>query len=603
MSKIIRLSKWAAAGLACFASAAHSGVTLPISLPGGASASGVFPADVSTTPDGQLVCFVTNKQLVSGAEIGNSVYLLDRGADVLELINEVSDPDADVNRLRDARHPQITDDGRFVSFEANASSSSMQYPRPLVWIKDRDTGAVELGSAASGGTEAGTDIFSDAARGSITRDGSAVVFASNFSGYVAGDSNEEADVFLYDRSTLETTRVSLRPDASEPVAVSVSPVPSLDGRYVLFTSYDSGLVANDENDREDLFLAETETVATVRANVGRDGEEISGGYSAPKAISGDGRYVVFGSRDAFASPGDDDVDVIGVFDRTRGVSTPFREFLSIEHRNVTITLDDIVMSDDGRLVAFTAIDLLPVVDRRSQSEAHLYLADTTTDEIVRIDQGAGQEVADAPAVRPVLSQETGSVIFLSGASNLGGDASTILYERIPGVSNTTLSILGPAVIEPSEGIVDFSITLTNQASNVLSDGYVVITQPLFGNFDASVPGGHCEELDSTSVTHCLLPELAPAASATVTLEVDPSQLSPITDHEFLVTGGSIGNFDVAPSDNRGKKTISIAGEQPGPGPPGPSGGGGGGGGACDLAFLFALLGAWIAVARRRALLV
>ncbi len=73
----------------------------------------------------------------------------------------------------------------------------------------------------------------------ISADGRYVAFASWASNLVSGDSNGYADVFVHDRLTAETTRVSVASDGAEANDDSLAPAISADGRYVAFYSYAS----------------------------------------------------------------------------------------------------------------------------------------------------------------------------------------------------------------------------------------------------------------------------------------------------------------------------------------------------------------------------
>ncbi|MCB8926875.1 MAG: PD40 domain-containing protein [Ardenticatenaceae bacterium] len=78
-------------------------------------------------------------------------------------------------------------------------------------------------------------------------DGRYVAFQSDASNLVSSDTNLATDIFVHDRQTGQTTRVSVASDSSEGNDVSYKPTISADGRYVAFQSYASNLVSGDTN--------------------------------------------------------------------------------------------------------------------------------------------------------------------------------------------------------------------------------------------------------------------------------------------------------------------------------------------------------------------
>lgn len=76
---------------------------------------------------------------------------------------------------------------------------------------------------------------------SISSDGRYVAFASAATNLVQGDTNGAGDIFVYDRQTGVTERVSVDSYGNQANHWSISPSISADGRYVAFTSMASNL--------------------------------------------------------------------------------------------------------------------------------------------------------------------------------------------------------------------------------------------------------------------------------------------------------------------------------------------------------------------------
>jgi Tol biopolymer transport system component len=124
---------------------------------------------------------------------------------------------------------------------------------------------------------------------------------------VADDLNGEWDIFVHDQQTGQTSRVSVSSDGNEANGSSGSPAISTDGRYVAFSSKASDLVADDFNGKSDIFVHDRQSGQTTRVSVDSKGNEAatSALYSAvATAISADGRYVAF-SADAYNLVADD----------------------------------------------------------------------------------------------------------------------------------------------------------------------------------------------------------------------------------------------------------------------------------------------------------
>src|SRR5438093_763515 len=150
-------------------------------------------------------------------------------------------------------------------------------------------------SVASDGTE-GNDVSLGSA---LSADGRFVAFDSAATDLVAGDTNGVSDVFVHDRQTGTTERVSVASDGAQGNNASSYPALSADGRFVAFDSDATNLVAGDTNGTTDVFVHDRQTGTTERVSVasggGTQGNGKSGGFFAFPALSADGRFVAFQS--------------------------------------------------------------------------------------------------------------------------------------------------------------------------------------------------------------------------------------------------------------------------------------------------------------------
>ena len=130
----------------------------------------------------------------------------------------------------------------------------------------------------------------------ISVDGRYIAFASAASNLVSGDTNASDDVFVHDRETGETTRVSVSSTGEEAELGCGDPVISSDGRYVAFGCDASNLVLGDTNGARDVFVHDRKTAQTTRVNINSTGQQAENLGSGNPRISSDGRYVAFASR-------------------------------------------------------------------------------------------------------------------------------------------------------------------------------------------------------------------------------------------------------------------------------------------------------------------
>jgi Tol biopolymer transport system component len=114
------------------------------------------------------------------------------------------------------------------------------------------------------------------------------------------------DVFVRDLLEGRTERISS--SAADPQTGgnghSRSPILSYDGRFVVFTSDASNLVANDSNGVTDVFVRDRLRGITFLASLNHDGSGSGNGPSSAAALAADGRALLFLSRASDLVEGD-----------------------------------------------------------------------------------------------------------------------------------------------------------------------------------------------------------------------------------------------------------------------------------------------------------
>ena len=182
----------------------------------------------------------------------------------------------------------ISEDGRFVAFVSDAKDLVEKDTNGArdVFVHDRETTTTSRVSVSSSGAESnGKSNWHD-----ISGDGRLVVFWSDASNLVEGDTNGATDIFVHDRETGSTTRVSVSSAGEQGNGESLNPAISLDGRYVVFDSDASNLSPGDTDAQGDIFLRDLETGTTDLVSTG---PAVAGLRAVLPSVSADGRYVVF----------------------------------------------------------------------------------------------------------------------------------------------------------------------------------------------------------------------------------------------------------------------------------------------------------------------
>ena len=251
--------------------------------------------------------------------------------------------------------PAISDDGRYVAFYSEASNLVSEDTNGIgdVFVHDRQTGVTTRASVSSSGAEVNGVI--DEYSIDISGGGRYIVFSSDASSLVSGDTNGVGDIFVHDHQTGQTTQVSVASDGTGANAASRDPSISSDGRYVAFSSDATNLISGDTNGKTDVFVHDRQTGTTTRVSVNSIGIQANEGGTSPD-ISGDGRYVVFHSKSYNLTTEDETYDSqVYLHDRQTGQTTLASRFSDGELM-VTGEIDTPTISKDGRYVAFSLYD-------------------------------------------------------------------------------------------------------------------------------------------------------------------------------------------------------------------------------------------------------
>jgi len=237
------------------------------------------------------------------------VFLVTLATGVVERVSVSTDED-EINN--DSYDSYMSENGRYINFSSSGTNVVAGDTNGFsdVFVRDRTLGTTERISVSSAGVEGDGEveyIYSSA-------DGRYVVFGSDATNLVAGDTNGFTDIFLRDKTLGTTTRVNVSSAGVQANAESALAYVSDDGRFLTFGSSATNLVVSDTNGGGDAFLHDTLTGTTERISLREDGTQASGSTSAVAlgVLSGDARYVILTS-DHSDIVSDDTNDTFDVF--------------------------------------------------------------------------------------------------------------------------------------------------------------------------------------------------------------------------------------------------------------------------------------------------
>jgi Tol biopolymer transport system component len=294
---------------------------------------------------------------------------------------------------------------------------------------------------SSGGQANGGADLPFPAGSSVSADGRYVAFVSGSTNLVPGDTNGNWDVFVHDRTTRSTTRVSVDSGGNQGYAnsglfgISIS----ADGRFVAFESAAANLVPGDTNGARDILVRDCANGTTERVSVDSLGTQGNANSFHP-AISGDGRYVAFYSLASNLVVGDaNGLQDVFVRDRVNGTT----ELISLTSAGVqgNGASEFPSISADGRYVAFdSAASNLVAGDMNGHQDIFLRDRLNGTTEIVSL--ATNQSLGNGDSSLSSLSNDGRFVAFTSAATNLApGDANNgtdvFVRDRVSGTTTLT----------------------------------------------------------------------------------------------------------------------------------------------------------------------
>lgn len=359
--------------------------------------------------------------------------------------------------------PDISDDGRFVSFESWAGNlvPNDNNSKADIFIHDRDADGNGVFDE-SDGTK--TELVSVSMNGGVgngqswharlSGSGQFVTFISFASDLVPGDTNKcqvfdvyEAnspgmcpDIFVRDLKNDETILASVSSSGKQaneaPDNCDRGPDISGDGRFVVFQSAATNLIPGDTNkcsnnnilydgsvpiDQapcQDIFLHDNQTGETTRLSVSANGEEANAESTDP-VISPDGRYVAFESSATNLVPGiPRGVDrLVYVVD----LQTKEIKLGSVNSKGQPVTAMEPVLSADGRFVGFRSISENIVSPKSENGRNDFYIHDLQTGLTYLVSEGVEGPGVTGTVSEIEITSDAKWAIFIANKSLTGSE--------------------------------------------------------------------------------------------------------------------------------------------------------------------------------------
>ena len=340
----------------------------------------------------------------------------------------------------------ITDDGRYIVFHSNATNLVAGDTNGFtdVFLRDTQLNTTTRVSISTAGTQG--DSYSNGGR--LSSDGRYVIFSSNATNLVAGDTNGSADTFIRDTQLNTTTRVSVANDGSQSDGYSQTYGMTTDGRYVVFSSDATNLVAGDTNGFNDVFVRDTQLNTTTRISVSTAGVETDA-YSIGYTISSDGRYVAFQSE-ATNLVANDTNGLSDVFVRDTQLNTTTRVSISTAGVEGDGEMSSSVISDDGNFVLFSAGSTNLVANDTNASD-DLFVRDILSNTTTRVSVGLNGNQLDNVYGDAVITNNGAYVVFISSSSNVvDNDTGGFSDAFLVGITYTTSPLQPQASPQPQQ---------------------------------------------------------------------------------------------------------------------------------------------------------
>ncbi len=390
----------------------------------------------------------------------------------------------------------------------------------------------------------------------INAPGELVAFMSSSSNWVAGDTNNVADIFLKSRSDNSLEWISRTTAGGFPNGTSVNPSISADGRFVVFDSLASNIVINDFNDVADVFIRDRHLGTTERVS---ESPGMPGAgwfeFSSFSRISDDGNWVVFRTAHDHAPNDTNGFTDIYIWNRLDDTFELVSQYQGIAG-NADSTAPDI--SSDGRYIVFqTGANNFP--DGGTGFNQDIYWIDRVLGTMERISIPAtpgGSDISSDPRV----SNDGRFVTFWSNSPTL-----------VPGDTNGLSDVFVvdrqlDTITRINEGPNGEQTAHTSAYPDISGDGLIVVYESLS---NVLVPD------DTNNRYDIFAYDLTTGTTTRISLTATNAQGNGDSERAALPVSGNVIAFqsratNLVPGDTNALTDVYVRGEAPIPTTPTPT---------------------------------
>jgi Tol biopolymer transport system component len=268
----------------------QAGTTSLITANSQGEAADAYSWSAQLSADGRFAAFASvAKNLVPGDTNSTSdVFVRDIAAGTTE---RVSLGDDESQRPTASGAPAISRDGRFVTFIDERRT--FDHARGAAFLRDRQNGTTEEVSLTDTGQAPARPAVEGPAE--VSADGRYVAFNSRSDEFVAGDTNGRADIFVRDRVSARTERVSFNTDGTQTDKDSGGFSMTSDGQRVAFARIVGKWPPGAGPQEIFVWKRQSKTVRKVTS----DGNAVTG--SNYPSVSDDGKKIAFQSSHPFVA--------------------------------------------------------------------------------------------------------------------------------------------------------------------------------------------------------------------------------------------------------------------------------------------------------------
>jgi uncharacterized repeat protein (TIGR01451 family) len=439
---------------------------------------GTVASGTSNSPtisaDGRWIAYLSyGTNLVSGHVERNNdvdVFLYDRVNDTTTLVSHIPASATSTGNGLCGR-PSISADGGYVTYSSKSTDlvtgqtdTANTYD---VFVFERATGTNTLVSRIPASA---TTTGNGAANGAvISGDGNWIAFIGWSTNLVSGltDTNNNEDIYLYERATGAMTLVSHNVSSPTTTGNGLSRTPALsaDGSWIAFVSWASNIITGTDNNfgGSDVFLYERATgTNTLVSHIATSAVQTGSDTAWAPSISDDGRWVAFASFVNNLVTGQSDTNWLAdvfLYDRTTGAS------VLVSHTSASLTATGIGNADlpfisrDGSRVVFHGYVRNLVAGQTDTNSVHdVYVYDRASAAVTLASHipASSTTTGNNYAWEPMIAGDGSSVFFRSNATNLmpstvrdknndydvfrfdmSTGAVTLLSQRAPGLPEET----------------------------------------------------------------------------------------------------------------------------------------------------------------------